>query len=63
MTTPDFIRWLRQRAAAFDLRREVHARNGASLAAGIAAVQPQTLDDAADDLERAAVAETIPSKG
>ena len=58
MTDTEIIRWLRHRADEYDLRREMHARSGASLAAGVAAVQAATMDKAAADLEKAVACET-----
>lgn len=53
-TLADAITFLHQAAANYDLRREVHARNDATIAAAVAAVQARTASDLAAELERLA---------
>lgn len=59
MTPTELIAWLDRRAVAYDLLREVHVRNDATIAAAIAQVQAKTIADAADELRRI-VASDIP---
>ena len=63
MKTPqDVIAWLDRQTVMYDLRREVHTRNSATIAAAVAAVQSQTVSHLADELRRM-VAETQPVSG
>lgn len=62
MTTDDCIRFLHAEAARFDIRREVHTRNNATMAAAIASVQARTAADLATELERLAAAANKPKE-
>ena len=58
MTTHALIAWIDSRAAAYDLRREIHVRNDATILAAIAQVQAKTLADLAKELREMCEVET-----
>ena len=61
-TASEVLAWLDSQTVLYDLRKEVHARNGATVPSTIAHVQAQTTAHLADELRRMIAEEVVSRK-